>query len=71
MDCRTGEVFKGTEEMISKLVESGRKLVPITESMYQSYSAMNVRQRKNNMRNRPCVCGSGSKFKKCCWSKYR
>ena len=23
----------------------------------------------NNLRNKPCVCGSGKKFKKCCWYK--
>ncbi len=23
----------------------------------------------NNLRNKPCVCGSGIKFKKCCWVK--
>ncbi|MGI2072157.1 SEC-C metal-binding domain-containing protein [Shewanella baltica] len=22
------------------------------------------------MRNRECPCGSGHKFKKCCWGKY-
>ena len=21
-------------------------------------------------RNQPCPCGSGKKFKKCCWAKY-
>ena len=26
--------------------------------------------RKNSMRNKPCGCGSGKKFKKCCWSKF-
>ncbi len=26
--------------------------------------------RKNSMRNKPCPCGSGKKFKKCCWSKF-
>lgn len=26
--------------------------------------------RKNNMRNMKCPCGSGKKFKKCCWGKY-
>ena len=25
---------------------------------------------KNRFRNKPCPCGSGKKFKKCCWSKY-
>ena len=28
-----------------------------------------IRNRKNWMRNRPCPCKSGKKFKKCCWSK--
>ena len=24
----------------------------------------------NNLRNKPCpICGSGKKFKKCCWNK--
>src|SRR5665213_2737687 len=23
--------------------------------------------RKNSQRNQPCPCGSGKKFKKCCW----
>lgn len=22
-------------------------------------------------RNDPCLCGSGKKFKKCCWSKFQ
>ena len=26
--------------------------------------------RKNSMRNKPYGCGSGKKFKKCCWSKF-
>ncbi len=24
---------------------------------------------KNSLRNKPCPCGSGIKFKKCCWYK--
>jgi len=27
-------------------------------------------KRKNYMRNKLCICNSGKKFKKCCWSKY-
>lgn len=26
--------------------------------------------RKNWMRNKPCPCGSKTKFKKCCWGLY-
>lgn len=29
------------------------------------------KQRNNSMRNITCTCGSGLKFKKCCWWKYR
>lgn len=28
------------------------------------------RRRKNWMKNKPCVCSSGRKFKNCCWAKY-
>ena len=24
----------------------------------------------DGMRNKPCVCGSGKKFKRCCWEKH-
>jgi len=31
---------------------------------------MEVKQRKNWMRNKPCMlCPSGKKFKNCCWGK--
>lgn len=26
--------------------------------------------RKNRMKNKPCPCSSGKKFKNCCWSKF-
>jgi uncharacterized protein YecA (UPF0149 family) len=26
-------------------------------------------QHRNGLRNKPCPCGSGRKFKKCCWDK--
>ena len=26
--------------------------------------------KKNWMRNKPCPCGSGRKFKRCCWRHY-
>lgn len=28
-----------------------------------------IPRRKNYMRNKPCPCNSGKKFKKCCWSR--
>lgn len=32
-------------------------------------TAQNARFKKGWMRNQPCHCGSGDKFKKCCWDK--
>ena len=29
-----------------------------------------VFMRKNRMKNKPCPCKSGKKFKKCCWELY-
>jgi len=26
-------------------------------------------ERRGSFRNKPCPCGSGRKFKKCCWNK--
>ena len=26
-------------------------------------------QHKNSLHNKPCPCGSGIKFKRCCWNK--
>ena len=41
----------------------------LTESEARVLSLQSAKKRKNWMRNKPCVCGSGLKFKKCCWSK--
>ena len=31
---------------------------------------MSLSKRKNWMRNKPCICLSGKKFKKCCWTVF-
>lgn len=60
MDTRTGEIFqfKDGEEPKSPFK---RINIPITD-----------RQMKRNPpkigRNEPCGCGSGKKFKHCCWA---
>lgn len=45
----------------------GQELKEYQEKVIQSSS----RARKNKMRNKPCLCGSGKKFKVCCWNKYK
>jgi len=47
-----------------------RKLVELTQAEGNLLRQYKPRVRKNYMRNKPCVCGSGKKFKKCCWSKF-
>lgn len=47
-----------------------QNMVPTDKNTYQQLKPLPHRVRKNRMRNRKCICGSGKKFKKCCWSKY-
>jgi uncharacterized protein YecA (UPF0149 family) len=48
----------------------GRKLAPLSKVQASDLQGENAVRRKNYMRNQPCVCGSGTKFKRCCWNKY-
>ena len=43
--------------------------MPLSNVQARELSKLPYRKRKNWMRNQPCVCGSGKKFKKCCWAK--
>lgn len=47
-----------------------RKLVELTESEVKDLETRKPFERKGWMRNQPYVCGSGKKFKRCCWSKF-
>jgi len=51
--------------------ETGKEMTPLTTRQYDKLLPNTPRQRKNYMRNQSCVCGSGKKFKKCCWSQYQ
>ena len=41
--------------------------IPITEKQYVEMHKLPRSERKNWMRNKPCSCHSGKKFKNCCW----
>ena len=43
--------------------------IKITKDEAEKFRRKSKRIRKNNMRNKPCPCGSGKKFKKCCWTQ--
>lgn len=78
MDCRTGEIYDGGKmQELQKLAEKHeaaaakmKHFVPLTDELAKELAPLGHTQRKNNMRNKPCVCGSGNKFKRCCWGKY-
>lgn len=75
MDCKTGKIHPlDTQDLEGQLKhfssERGRELLPLSENQNKTIKLMSRANRKNYMRNQPCVCGSGKKFKKCCWSKY-
>ena len=71
MDCNTGKIYTLTEKEASAFAEAkGRALVALTETQHERLKPMGEPKRKNYMRNQPCVCGSGKKFKRCCWGLF-
>jgi preprotein translocase subunit SecA len=39
-----------------------------TEKEFEELRKAAFKARKNWMRNKPCPCGSGKKYKNCCWA---
>ena len=76
MDCRTGKIYSAeSEEAMEEMVanfeqESGRKVVELSADEAERLMPETPAKRKNWMRNKSCPCGSGKKFKRCCWSAY-
>lgn len=76
MDCNNGHLYELTDAEVKQYRDSlmverdGKRLVPLTEKQHEDVKPMEPARRKGYMRNQPCVCGSGVKFKRCCWSKY-
>ena len=83
MNSETGEI-KLNEQIVKFSQEVQAKYIPIDEQLmtlkqkeemqvspFDNRSVLGkIRiQHRNTIRNKPCPCGSGVKFKKCCWSK--
>ena len=64
MSPYTGEISHGHLDF-----EEG--MMPLTEDEVRVLTPLNASNRKAWMKNKPCVCGSAKKFKRCCWSKYQ
>ena len=59
------ELENSREERDTRLFDIEQKLVALSTEEAEECSKMPNYQRKGWMRNKPCVCGSGRKFKKC------
>ena len=66
----TARSVRDLAEVSSKLssaLEETKPFAPVDVPMLKHQSKV---RRRNWMRNRPCPCGSGKKFKKCCWDMF-
>ncbi|WGV98843.1 SEC-C metal-binding domain-containing protein [Vibrio sp. YMD68] len=77
MDCSTGRLIEliGNPKEITELKakfekQNRRPLLKLTEEQATELAPLEPYKRKGRMRNKPCPCGSGNKFKDCCWAKY-
>lgn len=83
MNSETGRIM-GFEEMEALSETEKAKCIPVDEQMMTLKQRLEKQvsphdgksilgklrvKHKNSLRNKPCPCGSGHKFKKCCWSK--
>lgn len=65
----TNEPVEAEEESVAEVVKSAVKTVPFA-SRPQRNQPVEQRIVENKVgRNDPCPCGSGKKYKKCCWKK--
>lgn len=66
------DVMHLTDDELAELRMQGRSMMELTdkEAMVTSTLTPDERgewMRKNRNRNKACPCGSGKKFKRCCW----
>jgi len=58
-------------EQLSKIqMEEAKPYVPIEPKDLPRARRLSPARRKAWMRNRPCPCKSGKKFKRCCWNMF-
>jgi len=73
MDTNNGTIrhlLDDEKDMEAKSLFLEKALVEIeSDDELKSLKRMSKPRRINKMRNKPCVCGSGKKFKKCCWNE--
>lgn len=69
MDQNPARIYEG-DEVQEYAERAGRPLIPLTREQAEELAPLGANKRKGWMRNKPCICGSGKKFKRCCWHLY-
>jgi uncharacterized protein YecA (UPF0149 family) len=68
MNVDNGKLYENSKEILEAM-ERQERLAPLSESQFRHARTLDPANRKNWMRNQPCPCGSGKKFKRCHWHK--
>ena len=69
MDCRTGEVIGHEDYKKLNEIEKSFFIDISREALSKQFKNEDIGvdvRKKGSMRNKPCPCGSGKKYKKCC-----
>lgn len=72
MDTRTGEIlqFENTKDLKKAIADQRRNDFGFLREIARPLTPLEFKEKKIG-RNSPCGCGSGKKFKKCCWTGHR
>lgn len=75
MNPQTGQIFTMSREEMEATnrrrdTEGKPRLIELSDNEHKTLKPQSPTKRKNYMRNKPCPCKSGQKFKACCWGKY-
>ena len=67
LDAIDQSKYVSIEEAAMTLKQKQEKQVSVFDNRSE-LGKLRIKHR-NSLRNKPCPCGSGHKFKKCCWNK--
>lgn len=70
MEIKTLDVEHLDAEALKDAVDSMTHIA-IDNNELEEVQAMDKPERKGWMRNKPCPCNSGKKFKRCCWNRIK
>ena len=70
MDPMSGRIYKIEDTPVAARDAMKRGHVIVPPDKVSGLKKASIPARKGWARNKPCPCGSGAKFKKCCWDQF-